>query len=64
MYHIGICDDGKNFCASMEEMILHYTREKEVPVEIKIWYTGEGLLDYWIRMGILIFCFWISNCSN
>ncbi len=46
MYHIGICDDGKNFCASMEEMILHYIREKEVPVEIKIWYTGEGLLDY------------------
>ncbi len=46
MYHIGICDDGKNFCASIEEMILHYMKEKEIPAEIKIWYTGEGLLDY------------------
>lgn len=46
MYHIGICDDGKNICASMEEMVLQYAEKKEIPVEIKVWYTGEGLCDY------------------
>lgn len=46
MYHIGICDDGKNVCASLEEMILHYTKAREIPAEIKIWYTGEGLCGY------------------
>ena len=46
MYHIGICDDGKHICASMEEMVLQYSRKREIPVEIKIWYTGESLCDY------------------
>lgn len=46
MYHIGICDDGKNICASMEEMVLQYTRKMEIAAEIKVWYTGEGLCDY------------------
>lgn len=46
MYHIGICDDGKNICASIEEMVLRYTGNKEIPAEIKVWYTGEGLCDY------------------
>lgn len=45
MYNIGICDDGKNICAALEKMILQYAGKKQVPVEIKIWYTGEGLCD-------------------
>lgn len=46
MYKIGICDDGKNICSSLEKMILHYAEKKEILVEIKIWYTGEGICDY------------------
>ena len=46
MYNIGICDDGKNICSSLEEMILQYAEKINIPVEIKIWYTGEGLCDY------------------
>lgn len=46
MYEIGICDDGKNVCASIEEMLLQYAKEKAVPFNIQIWYTGEGLSDY------------------
>lgn len=46
MYNIGICDDGKSICAALEKMILQYAGKKQVPVEIKIWYTGEGLCDY------------------
>ncbi|HBA68466.1 MAG TPA: DNA-binding response regulator [Lachnospiraceae bacterium] len=46
MYNIGICDDGKNICASMEEMILHYMKEREILIEVKVWYTGEALCGY------------------
>ena len=46
MYHIGICDDGKNICSSLEEMILEYTGEKGVLTEVKVWYSGESLCDY------------------
>lgn len=46
MYHIGICDDGKNICSSLEEMILGYTKEKGVSAEVKVWYSGESLCDY------------------
>lgn len=50
MYHIGICDDGKNICAFLEEEILRYTEENGILAEIKVWYTGEGLCDY-LRQG-------------
>ena len=46
MYHIGICDDGKNTCSSLEEMILEYTEEKGILTEVKVWYSGESLCDY------------------
>lgn len=46
MYHIGICDDGKNICTSMEAMLLRYAEEKTVQVDVQVWYTGEGLKDY------------------
>lgn len=46
MYNIGICDDGKNMCSSLEKMILQYAEDKNIPVEIKIWYSGEGVCDY------------------
>lgn len=46
MYNIGICDDGKNICSSLENMILHYTEKRKIQAEIKIWHTGEGLCDY------------------
>lgn len=46
MYNIGICDDGKNICSSLEKMILQYMEDKSIPVEIKVWYSGEKLCDY------------------
>lgn len=46
MYDIGICDDGENICASIENMLLQYAKEKKVQVEVQVWYTGEGLKDY------------------
>ena len=46
MYHIGICDDGKNVCSQIEEMLNHYAKESNVKIEVSVWYTGESLKDY------------------
>lgn len=46
MYNIGICDDGKNICASIENMLLQCAKEQNILVDINVWYTGEGLQDY------------------
>lgn len=46
MYNIGICDDGRSVCTSLEKMILQYAEKQEIPVEINIWYTGESLCEY------------------
>lgn len=49
MYEIGICDDGENICASLEDMLMQCAKEKAFPINIQIWYTGEGLRDYLAR---------------
>lgn len=46
MYNIGICDDGKNICASLEEMVLQYAEKSKRKMGIKVWYTGEELCRY------------------
>lgn len=46
MYNIGICDDGKNICSAIEEMVFAYAKENSVKVEVDVWYTGESLCDY------------------
>lgn len=46
MYNIGICDDGVNICTSIENMLIQNAQEKNIQIDINIWYTGEGLKDY------------------
>ena len=46
MYHIGICDDGKNICAELEEMILQYASERRISLEVETWYSGEDVCRY------------------
>lgn len=46
MYNIGICDDGKNVCADIEEMISQCMRKKGLRADIGVWYTGEQLCRY------------------
>lgn len=46
MYSIGICDDGENICAAIENMLLQYAKEKNIQIDINVWYTGEGLKKY------------------
>ncbi|MCI9230383.1 LytTR family DNA-binding domain-containing protein [uncultured Acetatifactor sp.] len=46
MYNIGICDDGKNTCAAIEEMILQYAEKNKFRMDIQVWYAGEELCQY------------------
>lgn len=46
MYNIGICDDGKSVCSSLEEMILGYGNKRCVDIDIKVWYSGISLCEY------------------
>lgn len=53
MYNIGICDDGENVCASIENMLLQYAAERNVRVDINVWYSGESLRNYLASSGYL-----------
>lgn len=46
MYNIGICDDGENICASIEDMLMQCAKEINIQLDISVWYTGERLKDY------------------
>lgn len=46
MYNIGICDDGKNICASIEKMISVCAEKKNMEVEVNVWYAGEQLCEF------------------
>ena len=53
MYNIGICDDGENVCTAIESMLLQYAKEKNIQVDINVWYSGESLRDYLVSGGYL-----------
>lgn len=46
MYHIGICDDSKETCAELEEILYAYGKKEKTETEVTVWYTGEELCDY------------------
>lgn len=43
MYNIGICDDKKDTCVQMADVIYEYDRRKKIGIEVSIWNTGEAL---------------------
>ncbi len=45
-YKLGICDDGENICASIENMLIQCAEEMNIRLDINVWYTGEGLKGY------------------
>ena len=46
MYQIGICDDGKNTCAFIEDVVLKYGKKRNVKMDIHVWNSGEELCAY------------------
>lgn len=43
MYKIGICDDDKILCASLEEQLHALAAEFPMKFEMEVWYSGESL---------------------
>lgn len=46
MLQIGICDDGKEVCAELENILYEYGRKHGIRTEVSVWYTGESLCDF------------------
>lgn len=46
MYHIGICDDSKETCAELEELLCDYGKSHGIPIDITVCYTGEELCEH------------------
>ncbi len=45
-YKVAICDDETSTCSEFEKMTEHVFEELGLQVEIDIFYSGEGFLDY------------------
>ncbi|MDE7323839.1 MAG: LytTR family DNA-binding domain-containing protein [Lachnospiraceae bacterium] len=43
MYNIGICDDEKDTCTQIANMVYEYGRKENVEIGVSIWNTGEAL---------------------
>lgn len=43
MYNIGICDDEKDTCAQIANMVYEYGRKENVEIVVSVWNTGEAL---------------------
>lgn len=43
MYNIGICDDERDTCARIADMVYEYDRRNKVGIEVSVWNTGEEL---------------------
>lgn len=45
MYNIGICDDERDTCTQIADMICEYDRHNRIGIEVFIWNTGEALYN-------------------
>lgn len=46
MFHIGICDDEKGTCASLEDLLYEYGKRQGIKIDVNVWYTGESLCEF------------------
>ena len=45
MYNIGICDDERDTCVQITNMIQEYSKKNKVEIEVSVWNTGEALYE-------------------
>lgn len=46
MLCIGICDDNRESCSILEKMLMHYGKERQLALDVHVWYTGEELCNF------------------
>lgn len=49
MYRIGICDDEKNTCGQIEEMVECYLKQEGYDGEVEVFYSGKELETYYFE---------------
>lgn len=45
MFNIGICDDEKDTCTQIANMVYRYGNKEKMEIEVSIWNTGEALYE-------------------
>lgn len=45
MYKIAICDDDSLICSKLEKLILDYRKDKNIPLEVEVFYDGASLKE-------------------
>ncbi len=53
MFQIGICDDGKEVCSELENMLYAFGKKQGLRMDVSVWYTGEKLCDF-LKQGNLL----------
>lgn len=53
MFHIGICDDGKEVCAELENILYECAKKQGIKIEVSVWYSGESLCHF-LKQGNLL----------
>lgn len=64
MYRIGICDDEMAFGNLIEEYLEEYARQREIRLDISVFLTGEGYLEFLQKGMILDLLFWILSLEK
>ncbi|MBW4844771.1 MAG: LytTR family DNA-binding domain-containing protein [Lachnospiraceae bacterium] len=53
MVRIGICDDDRYICSQLEDILLKYANQNYIKLNIEVFYSGESILNYLDKDGIL-----------
>ncbi len=46
MFKIGICDDNRELCNWLDQLIWGYGRQNKIQLDVEVFYSGEALCDY------------------
>ena len=41
-----ICDDEKNTCTELEEILISYTSERGVQLDVDVFFSGDSMISY------------------
>lgn len=53
VYHIGVCDDDRETCVELEEIVYQYGKNKGIDIDVSVWYAGESLCNFLKQDNIL-----------
>lgn len=61
MYYIAICDDETFTCSAIEQQLLDLSEKANIPMQVDVFYSGNGFLTICAIKFNTTYCFWILN---